>query len=53
MAAEGHSDTMAADMEAWMKQRCVLHVEKRAPTDIHQHLLNVNGDQMVKMTMAR
>ena len=30
-AAEGHSDTMVADMGQWLKQRCVsefLHAEK-------------------------
>ena len=44
MAAEGQSDTMASDMEACMKERCVtefLHMEKIAPIDIHQHLMNV------------
>ena len=47
MAAEGQSDTMASDMEVQMKQRCVteiLCVEKMTPTDIHQHLLNVDGN---------
>ena len=37
MAAEGHSDKMAPDMEVWMKQSCVtefLHAEK---TDTHWH----------------
>jgi len=49
-AAEGHSDTMASDMEVWMKQRGVTEfcpVEKVAPMDIHQRLLNVYGDQAV------
>ena len=44
MAAEGQSDTMASDMEACMKERCVtefLHMEKIAPIDIHQHLMNM------------
>ena len=48
MAAEGQTDQMAADMEVHMKQRCVtefLHVEKMAPSDIHQHLLSVHGDR--------
>jgi len=49
MAAEGHSDKNVADMEMQMKQWCVtkfLHVEKIAPTDIHQHIY---GDQTVKV----
>jgi len=48
MAAEGQSDRMTSDMEVRMKQRCAtefLHGEKVTPTDIHQHLLNVSGDQ--------
>ena len=48
MAAEGQSGKSASDMEAWMKQRCgteLLHAEKMAPFDIHQCLLNINGDQ--------
>ena len=43
-------------MEAWMKQRCViefLHAEKIVPTDIHQHLLNVPGDQTVDVSTVR
>jgi len=50
MAAEGQSDRMASDTEVQMNQRYViefLHVEKMAPFDIHQHLLNVYGDQTV------
>jgi len=50
MAAEGQSDKMTSDMEEHMKQRCVtefLHVEKMAPTDIHWHLLNIDGNQTV------
>ena len=38
MAAEGHSDTMASDVEVRMKQKCIiefLHAEIIAPTDIH------------------
>jgi len=41
---------MASDMEVWMKQRGVTEfcpVEKVAPMDIHQRLLNVYGDQAV------
>lgn len=50
MAAEGHSDTKASDMEVHMKQKCgteFLHVEKMAFTDIHQRLLKVYGNQTV------
>ena len=47
MAAEGHSDRMASDVEVHMKQKCVIefrHAEKNAATDIHWRLLNVDGD---------
>jgi len=47
MAAEGHSDRMASDMEVQMKQMHVtefLHVEKIAPNDIQWCLLNVDED---------
>ena len=47
IAAEGQSDKMVSDMEVHMKQRCAtefLHVEKIAPIDIHQSLLNIYGD---------
>ena len=53
MAAEGQSDKMASDKEVHMKQRCVikfLHEEKIAPTDIHQCLLNVSGDETVNVS---
>ena len=53
MTAEGQSDRMASAMEASMKQKCVLellHAEKVAPVDIHQHLLNVYGGQIVEMS---
>ena len=39
-----------------MKQRCVnefLHAEKTAPTDNHQHLLNIYGDQAVDVSTVR
>ena len=52
MAAEGQSDRMASDMEV---RRCVtefFHEEKIAPIDIHQHLLNVYGDQTVYVSEA-
>ena len=50
MAAEGQSDRTAADIEVWMQQRGrteFLHAEKMAPIDIHQCLLNTDGDQTV------
>ena len=53
MAAEGQSDRMASDMEGGMQQRCVakfLRVEKIAPTDIHQCLLNVCEDKTVDVS---
>ena len=56
LAAEGQSDRMASDMEVWMKQRCgieFIHVEKMVPTDIHQHLLNVYGEQTVGVSAVR
>jgi len=49
MAAEGHSDKMASDMEACMKQSFVaesLHVEKMALAGIHWHSPNAYGDQI-------
>ena len=52
MATEGQNDKM----EVRMKQRCVtefLHAEKLAPTDIHQCLLNVSGDQTVDVSTVR
>ena len=56
MAAEGHSDKLVSDMEVWMKQNYVtelLHEEKMAPISIHQHLLNVYGDQRVDVSTLR
>ena len=56
MAAEGQSDKMVSDMEVSMKQRCVIKffcVEKMAPIDIHQCLLNVYGDQTVDVSTVR
>ena len=56
MAAEGQSDTKASDMEVQMKQRCgieFLYVEKMAPTDVHQHLLNIYGDQTGAVSAVR
>ena len=40
-------------MEVYLKQRCVIefhHVEKIAPTDIHNDLLNISGDQIVDVS---
>jgi len=54
VAAEGSSEKMVSDIEEHMKQRCLfefIHEEKIAPTDIH--LLNVYGDQTVKLSVVR
>ena len=54
MAAEGQSDKMASDVEVRVKQRSgieFLHVEKVAPTNIHQCLLNIYGDGTVESTV--
>ena len=56
MAAEGQPDKMASDFEVHMKKRCGIeffHAEKMAPADIHQHLLNVSGNQTVDMSTER
>ena len=56
MAAERQSDKMASDMEVQMEQRCVieyLHAQKMAPTDNHQCLLNIYGDQPVDLSTVR
>jgi len=56
MAAEGHSDKMASDMEVLMKQSYViefLHERKMAPTDFHQCLLKVYGNQKVAVSRVR
>ena len=56
MAAERQSDTMASDMEVRIKQRCVmefLHTEKIELIDIHEHLLNVYGDQTMNVSTVR
>ena len=56
MAAEGQSDTMVSAIEVRMKERCgieFLHVEKMAPTAIHQHLLNVYSDKTVDVCTVR
>jgi len=39
-----------------MEQRCIIeliHAEKMVPTDIHQCLLNTDGDQPVDMSTVR
>ena len=56
MAAKGQSDRMASDVEVRKKQRCVaefLQAVKVAPLDIHQCLLNVDGDQVVDVRTVR
>ena len=56
MAAQGQSVQMAPDMEVHTKQRCgteFLHVEKMAPSDIPQCLLNVYGDETVDASTVR
>ena len=50
MATERQSDKMASDMGVCTRQRGVtkfLHAGKIAPTDIHQCLLNISGEQSV------
>jgi len=50
ITAERQSDSMESDMEMCMKQSCgtiFLHAEKMAPTDIHQCLLNIDGNLAV------
>jgi len=54
MAAEGQSDKMASDGEVRVMLGCgieFLHVEKVAPTNIHQCLLNIYGDETVESTV--
>jgi len=49
-------DRMTSDMEVHMKQRCAiefLRVEKNAPSDIHQYLLNVYEDQTADVRTVR
>jgi len=56
MAAEGQSDRTVSDREVHMEQRCGTefpHVEKMAPTDIHQRLLKVYRDQAVGANTVR
>ena len=47
---------MASDKEVKMKQRFVaeiIHADKTAPSDIHQHLLNIHGDQTVDVSKVK
>ena len=47
---------MTSDVEVHIKQRCVIEflcVENMAPIDIHQHLLNVYGDQAAIVSRVR
>jgi len=47
---------MVSDMEVRLKQRCVIeagHVEKMAPTEIHQHSLKAYGDLKVDVNAGR
>ena len=56
MAAEGHSDKVAPDMEVCMKRKCeieFLHAEKIVPIDIHWHLRNIYGDQTVDVSTLK
>ena len=56
LAAERQSDRMVSDVEACMKQRCViefLHAQKEAPIDIHWCLLNIYGGQTVDVSTVR
>ena len=56
MAAEQQSDRTASDEEVRMEQRGAtefLHMEKLAPNDIHQCLLNVYKDQTVDLSTER
>ena len=53
MAAEGQSGKVVSDMKVFMKKSFViafLRAEKFTPTDIHQCLLNIYGDQTVDVS---
>jgi len=56
MAAEGHSDKMASDMEvdieAKIRDRIPPCGKKKVPTDIHGCLLRVPGGQRVAVSTA-
>ena len=56
MATEGQSDRMVSYMEVHVKQKHVtefLRAEKKAPTDIYRHLLNIYGVQTVNVYTVR
>jgi len=56
MVEVGQSDQIKSDMEACLKQRCgveFLHAEKIAPTDVHECLLNISGDETVDLSTVR
>ena len=56
MVAEGQTDKMAPDMEVQMKQRRGNEFsvwKKMASIDIHGHLVNNNGDQIVDVSTVR
>jgi len=56
MVAEGQTDKMASDMEVQMKQRRGNEFsvwKKMASIDIHGHLVNNNGDQIVDVSTVR
>ena len=56
MAAEEQSDTVVSDMGTCMEQTGgsdFFHAEKMVPIDVHQHLLNVYGDQTVDVGTVR
>jgi len=47
---------VASDVEVCLKQRCVTEficVEKMTPTDIHQCLPNIDGDQTVAVSTVK
>lgn len=56
MATEGLSDRMVPDMEVSMKRSCDIEffrVEENSSFDIHQHFLDVCGDQAVGVSTVR
>ena len=56
MATQGQCDKMASDVQVPLRQRCVtefLHMEKIAPTDIHGHLLSIDGDKSMDVSTVR
>ena len=56
MAAEGQSDKMASGIEVQMKEICateLFHAEKMALIDIHQHSMNICGNQAVDNSRVR